>query len=76
LFSENSVTTVFMELAPCPVCPWRRHKFTGPDLGNLCIFNKNNYYLYTHRMMDKMTELMCSAEFPFSSFIEERKWDY
>ncbi|KAI8849229.1 hypothetical protein BC829DRAFT_354776, partial [Chytridium lagenaria] len=67
LFSENSVTTVFIELARCPVCPRRRHQFIGPDLGNLGIFNKNNCYLYTHRMMDKMTELMCSAEFSFSS---------
>ncbi|KAI8828923.1 hypothetical protein BC829DRAFT_357698, partial [Chytridium lagenaria] len=65
-----------IELARCPVCPRRRHKFIGPDLGNLGIFNKNNCYLYTHRMMDKMTELMCSAEFSFSSFIEERRWDY
>ncbi|KAI8828506.1 hypothetical protein BC829DRAFT_367056, partial [Chytridium lagenaria] len=71
LFSENSVTTVFIELARCPVCPRRRHKFIGPDLGNLGIFNKNNCYLYTHRMMDKMTELMCSAEFSFQALLRK-----
>ncbi|KAI8828383.1 hypothetical protein BC829DRAFT_366814 [Chytridium lagenaria] len=76
LFSENASSVVFIEVIRCPQCPKKDLQFIGPDLMAKGIFNKNNFYLYTHRLFDKMTELMSTTEFSFSNFILRMGHDY
>ncbi|KAI8846126.1 hypothetical protein BC829DRAFT_349754, partial [Chytridium lagenaria] len=65
-----------IEVIRCPQCPKKDLQFIGPDLMAKGIFNKNNFYLYTHRLFDKMTELMSTTEFSFSNFILRMGHDY
>ncbi|KAI8828571.1 hypothetical protein BC829DRAFT_357397, partial [Chytridium lagenaria] len=76
LYSDVAASSVVIEVARCPVCPGNERRFIGPDLSTIGIFNKNNASLFSHRMMDMMTELMTNTEFSFSVFIKLRETCY
>ncbi|KAI8852559.1 hypothetical protein BC829DRAFT_354859, partial [Chytridium lagenaria] len=76
LYSDVAASSDVIEVACCPVCPGNERRFIGPDLCTIGIFNKNNASLFSHRMMDMMTELMTNTEFSFSVFIKLRETCY
>ncbi|KAI8849706.1 hypothetical protein BC829DRAFT_361769, partial [Chytridium lagenaria] len=76
LYDENGAVTCFVETAKCTQCPSRSNRYIGPDLGNLGIFNKNNFCLVTHFFLDKITELITSTTFSFYVYHKHLKSNY
>jgi hypothetical protein len=54
-----------IQLQKCPKCPATRHRFIGPDLRELGIFNYNNNALFTHELLDEYTSAFTTSETPF-----------
>ena len=54
-----------IQIQKCPKCPVARHRFIGPDLRELGIFNYNNAVLFTHELLDEYTSSFTTSETPF-----------
>ncbi|KAL0573495.1 hypothetical protein V5O48_008472 [Marasmius crinis-equi] len=59
-----------IELVQCPVCPYRKRCFIGPDPRELGLFNFNNSVLFTHELLDEYTSRFTTSETPFAAFVE------
>ena len=75
IFGIRMAMSCKIEVATCEVCHHRLWKY-GPDCGSVGIFNWNNLFGFTHKLLNKYTSLFTSAIVPFSAFVTTRHHTY
>ncbi|KAL0564892.1 hypothetical protein V5O48_017147 [Marasmius crinis-equi] len=70
VYTLTGSLTCDIELVQCPMCPYQKHCFMGPDTRNIGLFNYNNSVLFTHEVLDDYTSRYTGSETPFMSFVE------
>jgi len=75
VFGSQTAMRHEIEVADCIACRHRLRKY-GPDCGSLGIFNWNNLYGFTHKLLNEYTSLFTSATVPFSAFVTSRHRAY
>lgn len=68
VYSQNCVTSHRIQLQKCRTCPGQHHRFIGPDLRELGVFNHNNTALYTHDLLDEYTSEYTTSSTSFAAW--------
>ena len=57
-----------IQLQQCITCK-HKHRYYGPDLGDVGIFNWNNSFGFTHELLNQYTNTFTTADNPFNAFV-------